>query len=88
MYFANSEIRLKAYQDKWFHGQLVVFVDVGDAWENKLSLKEIVDESFLTGGFGVRLGHRRFYNAIGRVDFAYNTSNSAWTIYISAGQFF
>ncbi len=88
MYFANSEIRLKAYQDKWFHGQLVVFVDVGDAWEDKLNLKAIVDESYLTGGFGVRLGHRRFYNAIGRVDFAYNTNDSAWTIYISAGQFF
>lgn len=88
VYFANSEIRLKVYQDKWFHGQLVVFVDVGDAWENKLNLKERVNESYLTGGFGIRLGHLRFYNAIGRVDFAYNTNNSAWTIYISAGQFF
>jgi outer membrane protein assembly factor BamA len=88
VYFANSEIRLKAYQDKWFHGQLVAFVDVGDAWDGELNLKEIVDESYLSGGFGVRLGHRRFYNAIGRVDFAYNTNNSTWTIYISAGQFF
>ena len=88
VYFANSEIRLKVYQDKWFHGQLVVFVDVGDAWEDMRNLKEIVEESYLTGGFGVRLGHRRFYSAIGRVDFAYNTNNNAWTIYISAGQFF
>jgi outer membrane protein assembly factor BamA len=88
VYFANGEVRLKVYQDKWFHGQLVVFVDVGDAWEDELSSREIADESYVTTGFGVRLGHRRFYNAIGRVDFAYNTNNSAWTVYISAGQFF
>lgn len=88
IWYSNNEVRLKVYEDKWFHGQLTAFVDFGDAWEEKRSLKDIVSESYMTCGLGLRLGHFRFYNAIGRVDFAYNANTGTWTTYISAGQFF
>lgn len=88
IWYSNNEVRLKVYEDKWFHGQLAAFVDFGDAWEDRRSLMDVVSESYMTCGAGLRLGYFRFYNAIGRVDFAYNTNTGTWTIYVSAGQFF
>jgi len=88
IYYINNELRVRAYQDRFFHGQLTAFVDAGDAWDDKLSLSELVEESYLTGGIGLRVAFRRFYSAIGRADLAYNTNNGEWTLYFSAGQFF
>lgn len=88
IYFSNNEIRMRAIQNSWLHSQLAAFVDFGYAWDDKQSVKSLIEESYLTYGIGARLALVRFYNAIGRADVAFNTRTGEYTYYISAGQFF
>jgi outer membrane protein assembly factor BamA len=88
IYYGNNELRFRVFRNRWLHSQLTAFADFGNAWEEQRSFREVIETSMLTYGAGVRIGLVRFYNAIGRADIAFNTSDGSLTLYFSAGQFF
>ncbi|MBU1318990.1 MAG: BamA/TamA family outer membrane protein [candidate division Zixibacteria bacterium] len=88
IYYCNAELRFRAFELKWLHSQLAAFIDFGNAWDNNLSVADVISESYLTGGLGFRVALRHFHNAVGRADIAYNSNNGSYTFYVSAGQFF
>ena len=87
----NTEYRQTLLEKDWFVLQSNVFVDAG-SWRNpggKLGDFSKADNIRIHPGVGLRLMHKRIYNAIFRIDYGYGiTKNDARGFVFGIGQYF
>ena len=86
----NTEYRHTIYEKNWFVLQGNAFVDVGTWRSPGGTLNDFVqlDKGQLYSGLGMRIMHKRIFNAIFRLDYGYSIKNESGGIVFGIGQYF
>lgn len=86
----NTEYRYTLYEKNWFVFQGNAFVDMGTWRTPGGQLNDFVefDKGELYSGLGIRLMHKRIFNAIFRLDYGYSFGNQSGGIVFGIGQYF
>ena len=86
----NTEYRHTLYEKDWFALQGNAFIDMGTWRSPGGNLNEFIefDKGQLYSGLGIRLIHKRIFNAVFRLDYGYSIKNESGGIVFGIGQYF
>lgn len=86
----NTEYRYTLYEKNWFVFQANAFVDMGTWRSPGGNFNDFIDfdKGKLYSGLGIRLMHKRIFNAIFRLDYGYSIKNKSGGVVFGIGQYF